>query len=371
MGGYRTRKSVVWKLALAVSVGAGMGLPAGIPASGAPVTGLAVYGTDGAIGGLRREVYPSNAGTESHRRASRNQSLAASMAGRGQRVAGMAGRGQRVAGMAGRGSQATSTIGNKILPTIAPVAAPVAAQAAPTVLKILSPADGRMVSKHEPGVGAGLVPLAWQGIAAARSYSINLFDSTTRSAVLHGVNAGLATTYGIADSVLKYGHGYTFSVAAVTGEGVVTDTARFRVPILPELTSSTDLRLHNGEIVWENCTPGLLSSRDQFAAILAARGWTIRYTSAYRSLTYQEHLYLIAKTPIRTLSRSDAARIAAERIYHQLSRSVARPGVGDSHVAGKAFDAIVFDERGRARNSRNWRDRRVEDMARRAGLTML
>lgn len=253
----------------------------------------------------------------------------------------------------------------------------IAVQPAPQEeLHILSPAEGARVNKHELGVGPGIVSMTWNGIASARSYAVSVFDSTEHAYIARSALAGDVREYALRDSVIAYGHQYVLSVTATEmtspiPESTVTDTVEFVVPILPELSDPLDQRLDQGQIVWDGCTPELIAARDELARRLADRGWSIRYTSAYRSLTYQEHLYLVADTPRRGTQPADISRLRVERLHHQLSHTVARPASVDSHVRGVAFDAVVTDEHGHVRNSREWRDRRVEAMATASGLSML
>lgn len=239
------------------------------------------------------------------------------------------------------------------------------------VLRITVPGPGQVLDRHEPNVGRGRVWFAWDGMRSARYYLVSAFDATVHAYVRRDASVGTGTHFSVADSDLRYGHTYTLSVTAVMAGDSVTDTVRFSIGVLPSLTKPVDVALDGGEVVWEGCTPELLAARDRFVGRLATMGWTIRYTSAYRTLTYQEHLYLVANTPRSGLSKADAATLNAERVRHQLSRTVARPGSADTHVRGTAFDAVVVDRYGRAKNSRSWRDRRVENLARSSGLRML
>jgi hypothetical protein len=238
--------------------------------------------------------------------------------------------------------------------------------------RITSPSDGDLVDKHEPAVETHETLVTWATVAGVSRHLVSLTDATTGRPVVSGQDVGQGTEYAVPDAMVRYGHAYTFTVVAVTPRVSTSATVHFAVRVLPEMDDPVDIQLDGGTIVWNRCTPELLSSRDAFVQELSARGWSIVYASAARTLRYQEHLYLSATAGSDpALSAADRALLAAERNRHGLGMTVARPSMIDTHVRGDAFDARIFDAHGQPLNGGSWRDSRIESMADAAGLRML
>jgi hypothetical protein len=238
--------------------------------------------------------------------------------------------------------------------------------------RIVAPVDGQLISRHEPAVETHDVPFVWETVDRVKYHLVSLFDSTRNAYLVRDLNIGTGTVWAFSDNGLSYGHSYVFTVVAVTGEVPTWATIRFAVRILPELTDPIDLQLDRGLVSWSGCSQELLARRELFVRQLAARGWGIAFTSAARTLRYQEHLYLaVHNVPVGAGRAAERAMLASERGRHGLGTTVARPAPADPHVRGEAFDARVFDSAGRPLNARGWRDARLEALANSVGLRML
>jgi len=96
---------------------------------------------------------------------------------------------------------------------------------------------------------------------------------------------------------------------------------------------------------WNGCTPRLIAAKDNFETELKRRGWTIRYTSAYRPLIYQAHFYDIKNGP--------ASKTAAGQAHcnqHGIKSASYPRRTSSPHILGVAFDAIVGDGMGKQLN---------------------
>jgi peptidoglycan hydrolase-like protein with peptidoglycan-binding domain len=105
-------------------------------------------------------------------------------------------------------------------------------------------------------------------------------------------------------------------------------------------------------VIWNEQTrsTGLAAQAAELERRLAALGWRLEVTSAYRPQAYQDHLREIRDAYFDTpeLQENPAcqavhALVAAELAAHQLGTVVAEVS---THTAGKAFDANVYDEHG-------------------------
>lgn len=131
------------------------------------------------------------------------------------------------------------------------------------------------------------------------------------------------------------------------------------------LTDPVALRMEQGEmIIWENVHPNLLSAKLKYETLLKSKGWKIKYNSAYRPYQYQKHFYEIITGVSSTCKRS-------ERIKHELGSMVAKPSAKAPHTKGIAFDAIVFDKRGKQLNGMRYVNSSLLKLAKQAGLKFI
>jgi hypothetical protein len=131
------------------------------------------------------------------------------------------------------------------------------------------------------------------------------------------------------------------------------------------LTDPVALRMDQGEmIIWENVHPNLLSAKIKYEKLLKSKGWKIKYNSAYRPYQYQKHFYEIVTGVSSKCKRS-------ERIKHELGSMVAKPSVKAPHTRGIAFDAIVFDKKGKPLNGMHYVNSSLIKAAKQVGLKFI
>ena len=130
---------------------------------------------------------------------------------------------------------------------------------------------------------------------------------------------------------------------------------------LKKLTSDIDLHSEKNvsSVTW-TVHPDLLTIKAKYEKALSAKGWTIKYTSAYRSQAFQEHLAEIVKKA----SYSKCAR--EEKAYHGLNDLVAS-GVSN-HTKGTAFDAKVYNKSGKSLNYNGYVSSELQAVAKSVGL---
>ena len=131
------------------------------------------------------------------------------------------------------------------------------------------------------------------------------------------------------------------------------------------LTDPLAIRMDNGEmVIWENVHPKLLSAKINYEKLLIAKGWKIKYKSAYRPYQYQKHFYEIVTGKTSACKRS-------ERSKHELGSMVAKPSAKAPHSRGIAFDAIVLDKKGKPLNGLHYVNSSLEKVAKQAGLKFI
>ncbi|MCP8968585.1 peptidoglycan-binding domain-containing protein [Ectobacillus ponti] len=146
------------------------------------------------------------------------------------------------------------------------------------------------------------------------------------------------------------------------------------VPGLSKLTDPLAGRMENGEtLIWEGVSPDLLRAKQKYEELLAQRGWHIVYASAHRPYQYQRHFYEIVTRLRSGKMRSGACAglrrtLQAEYKKHGLTGAVAKPNPEAPHVKGIAFDAAVFDGKGRRLNPNGRINPELVAVARQAGL---
>jgi len=114
---------------------------------------------------------------------------------------------------------------------------------------------------------------------------------------------------------------------------------------------------------WQNVKPELYDAKMALEAAILEKGWRIRYTSAYRPQQYQSHLFDIITKLYDTsmLSAEEKKYYEDEKVKHNLGTLV----LADSpHTHGTSFDAIVYDENGKALNGMQFKDERLEVLLR-------
>lgn len=234
---------------------------------------------------------------------------------------------------------------------------------------ILTPTEGAQLDKHLEQVEPGTVNFSWTNVPDASEYILTLRDKNTGGYLMKNKGMGKETSFSMSNNDFKYGHEYEATAKAVTPKQTLEDKHTFKIKVLPDITDPLTQQLHDGQIVWTNTTSGLIAARDTFAQLLQAKHWSIRYTSAYRTLYYQEHLYLIVENlKDKNLSSADRAFLLQEKAQHGLGTVVAKPNPNAPHVQGIAFDANIFDEHNQPLNGKTWINAELEKMALQAGF---
>jgi hypothetical protein len=197
---------------------------------------------------------------------------------------------------------------------------------------------------------------------------------TNGSYTLTGLTAG---TYTLTPSK----PGYAFSPVSIKNITLPPDApgqdfkATWTCPVSPlsPITDPLALSMENGNsLIWEPYTkPKLNAARDTFVHLVQQRGWSVIFSSAYRPLPYQQHLYEVWTKlhDLRILSpkcRDLRAQLSDEAKRHSLV-NVLRPSPNGGHVMGIAFDATVKDEHGNILTSRG-RLSDLDKLAAQAGL---
>ncbi|PGY08071.1 SH3 domain-containing protein [Bacillus sp. AFS031507] len=145
------------------------------------------------------------------------------------------------------------------------------------------------------------------------------------------------------------------------GEKVQASTCKGVTP----LTDPVALRMEKGEmVIWENIHPNLLKAKINYEKLLKAKGWKIQYNSAYRPYQYQNHFYEIVTGVASTCKRS-------EKTKHGLGPLVAKPTAKAPHTKGIAFDAIVFDNKGKPLNGLHYVNSSLLKLAKQVGLKFI
>ncbi|MEH7086858.1 hypothetical protein V7139_29745 [Neobacillus drentensis] len=131
------------------------------------------------------------------------------------------------------------------------------------------------------------------------------------------------------------------------------------------ITDPVALRMDQGEmVIWENVHPNLLSAKIKYEKLLKAKGWKIKYNSAYRPYQYQKHFYEIVTGVSSKCKRS-------ERSKHELGPLVAKPSKKAPHTRGIAFDAIITDKKGKPLNGLHYVSASLLKVAKQAGLKFI
>ncbi|MEH7307607.1 hypothetical protein [Neobacillus drentensis] len=134
---------------------------------------------------------------------------------------------------------------------------------------------------------------------------------------------------------------------------------------LSPITDPVALRMEKGEmVIWEDVHPNLLSAKIKYEQLLKSKGWKIKYNSAYRPYQYQKHFYEIITGVSSKCKRS-------ERSKHELGSLVAIPSTKAPHTRGIAFDAIIFDKKGRPLNGMHYVSSSLVKVAKQAGLKFI
>lgn len=131
--------------------------------------------------------------------------------------------------------------------------------------------------------------------------------------------------------------------------------------VLTKMTDPLALRMEKGEtVIWDNVDSKLIAAKNTYVNLIRAKGWSITFTSAYRPYQYQKHLYEVYQN--RSICQSEMSK-------HGLGSRVAAPSATAPHTAGKAFDAVVRDERGTVLNSLTSVNSKLKEVAAQANLT--
>lgn len=147
----------------------------------------------------------------------------------------------------------------------------------------------------------------------------------------------------------------------IPNEKVLAATCKGLTP----LTDPVALRMDQGEmVIWENIHPNLLSAKIKYEKLLKAKGWKIQYKSVYRPYQYQKHFYEI-------VNGVSSKCIRSERSKHELGTLVAKPSTKAPHIRGIAFDAIIFDKRGKPLNGLHFVSASLKKIAKQAGLKFI
>ncbi|WP_144548198.1 SH3 domain-containing protein [Bacillus sp. X1(2014)] len=147
----------------------------------------------------------------------------------------------------------------------------------------------------------------------------------------------------------------------IPSEKVLAATCKGITPI----TDPVALRMDQGEmVIWENVHPNLLSAKIKYEKLLKAKGWKIKYNSAYRPYQYQRHFYEIVTGVSSKCKRS-------ERSKHELGPLVAKPSKKAPHTRGIAFDAIITDKNGKPLNGLHYVSASLLKVAKQAGLKFI
>ena len=134
---------------------------------------------------------------------------------------------------------------------------------------------------------------------------------------------------------------------------------------LTPLSDPVALRMDQGEmVIWENVHPNLLSAKISYEKLLKAKGWKIQYKSVYRPYQYQKHFYEI-------VNGVSSKCIRSERSKHELGTMVAKPSTKAPHLRGIAFDAIIFDKKGKQLNGLHFVSASLKKIAKQAGLKFI
>lgn len=220
---------------------------------------------------------------------------------------------------------------------------------------ITAPTNNAQLNKHMKSVAPETdVNFAWQPLSDAKKYTVDLLDQNTHQYKLQNHDMGVRTAFTRSNQDFTWGHEYEFKVTALTQDGQQhADTVHFKVKVLPTMDDPLALRIEaTNAVIWENTSASLRTARDKFAKILNDHHLTISYSSAYRPLQYQEHLFLIVHNlQDPHLSNDDKIFLQKEKKHHGLGTQVARPDANAPHTRGIAFDATIRDQRGTALNS--------------------
>lgn len=234
---------------------------------------------------------------------------------------------------------------------------------------ITAPTQGQLFNIHLPTVQIGNIDFSWTNLPGSTQYLVTLRDKNTGRYIKKNANKALNTSFSEPQASFIFGHEYEFSATAVKSGQQYSDTITFKIKVLPDITDPLTQQMHAGQVVWTNTTAALISARNTFTTLLQAKNWTITYNSAYRSLFYQEHLYLIVNNlKDTTLSAVDITSLQQEKTQHQLGTKVAAPSATSPHVLGIAFDANVYDQNGNALNSLTFIDNNLGKLAIQTGF---
>ncbi|WP_372999482.1 RHS repeat-associated core domain-containing protein [Lutispora sp.] len=135
-----------------------------------------------------------------------------------------------------------------------------------------------------------------------------------------------------------------------------------------EVTNREELvrRMENGEsVIWDGVNPDLLDAKDKFEAAVKAKGWSITYTSAYRPIEYQRHLYELNK---KVQSGTATKEEIDDYNRHGLVGVVAKPNPNAPHTRGVAFDAVIFDADANKLNSKDFINSELLEVVKDSGL---
>ncbi len=220
-------------------------------------------------------------------------------------------------------------------------------------IDIITPTANQQFNKHESQVEKGSIGFTWKGTNVIQ-YSVSLFDKDAHRYIKNNENVNAQTSLNISTQRFKYGHQYVFTLNAKLNDGTqASDKVTFEINVLPEITDPDTQALDQGSLMRDKATKRLRDAMDRFDTATRKRGWKVTYTSIYRTIYYQEHLYLIMNN-LNDTSLSDEKRaiLTNEQTSHGLKYITSPPSPNSPHVKGIAFDAVVTDSKGKQLNGK-------------------
>lgn len=169
---------------------------------------------------------------------------------------------------------------------------------------------------------------------------------------------------------LKQGQTYIFKIVSYYSKAKNTLLSEPRKIKIDKATRLSDNKiskqLESGkEVIWDGCTQKLLYAKDKFVKLIKAKGWRIKFNSAYRPVCYQKHLYYLnCRVKRGKATRSEMA----DYRRHGLCGLVAKPSCNAPHCKGVAFDAVIYNTVGHALNGERYMNSKVRTLAKKAGL---
>ncbi|WP_052404744.1 SH3 domain-containing protein [Bacillus rubiinfantis] len=154
-----------------------------------------------------------------------------------------------------------------------------------------------------------------------------------------------------------------FMLAIVPMQQKVSAVTKSKCTSISRLTDPLAIQMEKGKmVIWDKVDPKLGAAKAKYEKLLKVKGWKIKYKSAYRPYQYQKHFYEIIHAPASSCKYAEIRK-------HSLVGVVSYPRPDAPHVAGIAFDAVVYDKKGRALNSSRYVSSSLKAVAKKAGLT--